>query len=72
MPDPYSTALLAGDVNLTVLALVIAIVAVVVFVVWRGTHDLDFTWGKEDVRVKVRASRLQPRKARAARKRGRR
>lgn len=64
MPDQNPSVLWGGDVNVTVVAIVVAIVAVVVFVVWRGTHDLDFNWGKADLRVRVKASRPPSRRAR--------
>jgi hypothetical protein len=55
MPDQYASALLnAGGTNLSLIVVVVALLLLAGLVVWRGTHDLDFNWGK--ARLKVRAN----------------
>jgi hypothetical protein len=60
-----------GELNWTVVLVVALAFVAVMFLIWRGTHDLDFFWNHQDVRLKLTTAKRSP-SPRKSRRRARR
>jgi hypothetical protein len=50
---------MSADVNMNFVSLMVF--AFLILVIWRATHNLDFNWKPNDVRLKVRVAKRRAR-----------
>jgi hypothetical protein len=63
---------MVADPSANVVVVAVLIFAILLFLIWQGSHDLEVVWRKEDVRLKLKKAKRQVAPARRRRTRARR